>query len=479
MALAVFPLVLSAAGGYLLLKHGVILGFQDVAARQRFQVEPTQRLRLLLWDAVPPLDEFVDEGDPTRSAAYRALRQQIEASFAAVHNAIHSEPEPASIVERAREEWSVADTLATQIISAPHKAGDPHTAEAMDEFDGHVAAAVDRLGAVSDALATDIRADHDAALLAFERAEWLVGIAAAVSILLILAGVVLIGRMMTLSVDRLVVGAGRFAAGDREHRIEIQVPPELRRVADEFNRMIVRIHKAEEALGNLARKDGLTGLSNRRAFDEALREAMFRIDRLGEGVAMLLLDVDHFKKVNDTHGHLIGDEVLRSIADTLSNDVRPFDGVFRVGGEEFAVLLYGADVTNARAIAERLREATAAKVVTAGSQQITATVSIGVATAAKSSTPTSLVADADAALYRAKSEGRNRVLCCGWLVVTPEWDRVPTGGTGDGEGRTPARGPQGSPPACRAPMRCAPVLASIGGPAGTSDRATPRFEGLP
>jgi diguanylate cyclase len=125
---------------------------------------------------------------------------------------------------------------------------------------------------------------------------------------------------------------------------------------------------------------------------------------------MLLLDVDHFKKVNDTHGHLIGDEVLRSIAETLARDVRLFDGVFRFGGEEFAVILYGADVPNAAAIAERLREATAAKVVTAGSERITATVSIGVAAASKSSTPESLVADADAALYRAKSEGRNRVV---------------------------------------------------------------------
>ena len=410
MTLAVLPLVLSAAGGYLLLKHGVILGFQDVAARQRFQVEPTQRLRLLLWDAVPPVDEFVDEGDPSRSAAYRTIRQQIEASFASVHTAMHSEPAPASIVDRAREEWSAADTLATQIISARHKPGDPHTAEVMDEFDGHIAAAVDRLGAVSDALAADIRADHDGALLAFERSEWLVGIAAAVSLLMILAGVLLIGRMMTVSVDRLVAGAGRFAAGDREHRIEIQVPPELRKVADEFNRMIVRIHKAEEALANLARKDGLTGLSNRRAFDEALREAISRVQRSGEEVAMLLLDVDHFKKVNDTHGHLIGDEVLRSIAETLARDVRLFDGVFRFGGEEFAVILYGADVPNAAAIAERLREATAAKVVTAGSERITATVSIGVAAASKSSTPESLVADADAALYRAKSEGRNRVV---------------------------------------------------------------------
>jgi diguanylate cyclase (GGDEF)-like protein len=413
MALAVLPLCLSAVGGYILLRHGVIAGFQDVASRQRYQIEPTQRLRLLLWEALVPVDDFVDEGEPQQPQAYRALRERIETAFAELDRGLRAEAEPLDLVHRAHEDWNAADALATEVLSARRAPGDEKIAAIMDRFHGQVESAVDRLGSVNDDLGTDLRADHDAALLSVERSEWLLGIAAFVSGLLILLGVFTIGRMMAVSVDRLVLGAARFAAGDRDHRIDVEVPPELRRVADEFNRMIVRIHRAEEALSNLARRDGLTGCLNRRAFDEALVESMARSQRLGEPVALLMIDIDHFKRVNDVHGHLVGDELLASVANTLVSDVRVFDKAFRIGGEEFAVLLSSVTAEDAVAIAERLREFISAKRILSDGQEISATVSIGVAVAARMSSTSAFVGAADAALYRAKNEGRNRVVLDG------------------------------------------------------------------
>jgi len=210
-----------------------------------------------------------------------------------------------------------------------------------------------------------------------------------------------------------VDGAARFAAGDRDHRIEIRVPPELHRVATEFNRMIGRIQESEEALSDLARRDGLTRLLNRRAFDEALAEARARMERMGEPSALLMLDLDHFKRINDTRGHAVGDDVLRAVSKKLAAQVRSLDRVFRIGGEEFAVLLTGSDANEAEIAGERLRRAVGEVRVHAQGTEIAPTVSICVAVAPDLEELKSLVEAADAALYRAKSEGRDRVVVAG------------------------------------------------------------------
>jgi diguanylate cyclase (GGDEF)-like protein len=427
IATAILPFVLSAIGGYALLQHGVIASIRDVAARQRHQIVPTQHLRLRLWDAVVPVDDFVDDGDPRQPQAYRSLRQQIETAFTTVHENLRSDPALRALVDRAQDDWTQADRLAGEAISVRRPPGDPHGVGLMDRFHGLIASTVDKLGAAYDGLEAEVKRDHDAALAANERASWMSGIAAGASLLAMALGVVIIGRITTGSIDRLVDGAGRFAEGDRDHRIEVQVPPELRRVAEEFNRMIGRIQESEAALSDLARRDGLTRLLNRRAFDEALVEAIARSARLGERVALLVFDVDHFKRVNDTYGHAAGDEVLRAVAATVAADVRVFDRAFRVGGEEFAVLLLGGDLPAMRTAAERLRQSIAARPVKTKDGDISVTVSVGLAMVTAVSDPTSLCGAADAALYRAKTEGRNRVVVSGDSGVEAQHD---------GEGRS-------------------------------------------
>jgi len=407
---ALGPIAASAVGGYFFLHDGVIRSFQDVAFRQRSQIDPTQQLRLLMWDALVPVDEFVDDGNPAQPPAYRTLRARVEATFAALHEDMSDQPEAQTLVERARDDWTAADRSATELISVRRGPDDSDGAALMERFHGQIAAAADRLAAVHDQLDRHVKQDHDAASLAYERSLWLAGIAAAVSLLTIFLGLFVIGRIIAASVDRLVVGAERFAEGDRDHRIDVPVPPELHRVAEEFNHMIGRIHDSEEALADLARRDGLTRLLNRRAFDDALAEMYARMQRFDEKGALLSLDIDHFKRVNDRHGHAAGDEVLRDVAQILMTELRPFDGVFRVGGEEFAALLSGIDMAAAQAAAERLRQAVAAHPVHVKDDVIVVTVSIGLARATAAIDPHTLTDAADAALYRAKAEGRNRVV---------------------------------------------------------------------
>jgi diguanylate cyclase (GGDEF)-like protein len=167
-----------------------------------------------------------------------------------------------------------------------------------------------------------------------------------------------------------------------------------------------------EALAGLARRDALTGLPNRRAFDEALAREVARAARAGAPLAVVALDVDHFKRVNDGHGHAAGDAALRAVAARALAALRTGDLLARVGGEEFAALLPGAALADAREVAERVRLAVAAAPIDAAGAPgaaLALTVSLGCATLGPGEAGAALVARADARLYDAKHRGRNRV----------------------------------------------------------------------
>ncbi|MEM1439299.1 MAG: diguanylate cyclase [Pseudomonadota bacterium] len=154
--------------------------------------------------------------------------------------------------------------------------------------------------------------------------------------------------------------------------------------------------------------DGLTGVFNRRSFDEHLRGEFARNARYGQPLSLMLIDVDHFKAYNDTHGHQFGDDALRSIASLLQTNLRRTDRLCRYGGEEFVILMPDTNGEEARAIGERQREQIAAHTLSRGSL----TISIGIATLSQASfgTESEFLGAADEALYNAKRGGRNRVV---------------------------------------------------------------------
>jgi len=159
-----------------------------------------------------------------------------------------------------------------------------------------------------------------------------------------------------------------------------------------------------------AQTDAKTGLLNAIAWQREAAAAITAADRRGQPLAVLLADVDHFKRVNDTHGHLVGDEVLRALAAELTRNVRESDLVGRFGGEEFVVLLPRATAQEACRIAERLRRGVSAVQVLAGEGAVGVTISIGVAELGQHGRDLfELLAAADLALYRAKHTGRDRV----------------------------------------------------------------------
>jgi len=165
-----------------------------------------------------------------------------------------------------------------------------------------------------------------------------------------------------------------------------------------------------EIAERLARTDPLTGLANRRALDEALQHGLARLRTDDVAPCLLLVDIDHFKRVNDGHSHLVGDLALRAVAEVLRVQTRERDLAARWGGEEFALLLHGCTPQQAHAIAERVRANVAAADCSAFAGGLRLTVSIGVAVGACGMRAEALVARADHALLDAKRRGRDRVI---------------------------------------------------------------------
>ncbi|HET7369915.1 MAG TPA: GGDEF domain-containing protein [Gammaproteobacteria bacterium] len=178
------------------------------------------------------------------------------------------------------------------------------------------------------------------------------------------------------------------------------------------------LREAMNRIGELANTDSLTGAFNRRYIEEALGNEIIRTRRTGSPFSVCLLDVDRFKNVNDSHGHLVGDEVLRGLVANISEAVRTLDRVGhrertkslgRFGGEEFLLILPTTTLEGARTCAERIREMVASTSVATDIGSLTVTVSGGVAEYQPGEKPEALLQRADKALYQAKEQGRNRI----------------------------------------------------------------------
>jgi diguanylate cyclase (GGDEF)-like protein len=186
--------------------------------------------------------------------------------------------------------------------------------------------------------------------------------------------------------------------------------------------LIFLLRDREARLEQLSRVDPLTGALNRRHFAELLDREFKRAERYGTPLTCIMVDLDHFKKVNDEHGHVVGDSLLMAVAAALWGGLREHDAVVRYGGEEFALLLPNTSGNSAREVAERCRRLVAATEIPRPGHHtpVCTTASLGVAAFPEDArTSGELVETADRALYRAKQAGRNRVTCAGDTAAVP------------------------------------------------------------
>ena len=198
-------------------------------------------------------------------------------------------------------------------------------------------------------------------------------------------------------------------AGALDYLVKGEITP---RSLERSLRYALKLGETLEALRQLATRDQLTGLLNRREFDRIMAEEAERSRRFGHPLALVMVDIDHFKAVNDTHGHLAGDAVLREVAKTLTAQLRTVDRVARIGGEEFALVLVQTGRSAATEVAQRVVKAVAASpVIIESGVSLRLTISAGLAVLPEDvSWLELLIGAADRSLYAAKRGGRNRVM---------------------------------------------------------------------
>jgi diguanylate cyclase (GGDEF)-like protein len=223
--------------------------------------------------------------------------------------------------------------------------------------------------------------------------------------------------LLTVSDDEKDILAG-FDAGADDYISKQTSVPHFRARLRTANRILALEYTLKNELQKkqtMAMTDELTGAYNRRYFTKRLSGALKRLDGSGSPVSLLLVDVDHFKKVNDTHGHATGDVVLKGITREISGCLRrPSDWCARLGGEEFAVVLEGSDLAEARLCAERIRQSVANSSFGEAGDGVRVTVSIGISGSEEligmdAAAPPDLLALADKNLFASKAAGRNRV----------------------------------------------------------------------
>jgi diguanylate cyclase (GGDEF)-like protein len=245
----------------------------------------------------------------------------------------------------------------------------------------------------------------DQALAADKRTVLTIAVLAALTLTLLAN--LLLNRALLSPLNRLRSATERLGAGDRKHRLEWNRRDEIGLLARDFDSMAAELDTVHEHLEALALTDPLTGLLNHRAFKERLEQELRRAEREGYSVAVVALDVDNFKQVNDTWGHAAGDEGLQWVARSFRVHVRPSDICGRVGGDEFCVAIVRSTAEMAEEVVERLRAHVAKLELGPAGQSFT--ISAGVAEFPRHSLAREeLMHLADGAMYWAKSSGRNR-----------------------------------------------------------------------
>jgi len=413
MGVMLLPLVVLAAGAFFSLQSA-IRALDDVVEEASEEIAPILRLQILIHRAAIVINDYVIAGRPGDRELFLRASREVDKDFEDALKAPFVLAEERALVRSAREEWQRGQSISKAILGIPRPVGHAIAARELERFHAHVDRATDTLDQIRNLAQGEMVEQMALAHSARRRALVIIvtvfalGLGAA-----ILVGTAL-ARSILLPLRVLEEGADRFGTGELSHRVSMATQDELAHLGGTLNAMAEKLAKSQKELEDLSLQDGLTGLYNYREFHRRLAEEVQRSWRYGRPFSLLILDIDDFKVVNDTYGHLAGDEALRGFAALIRREVRPADEVARYGGEEFAILLPETPGPGAFVMAERIRKIiTMHPIAITPTQTVALTVSVGVATYPQDAeSEEKLIGAADQALYAAKNGGRNRV--CQW-----------------------------------------------------------------
>jgi diguanylate cyclase (GGDEF)-like protein len=406
LAAMLVPLLTLGAGTYFSFQL-LSSSLNEVVEEALEEMAPLTEIQLRLQETRIALHETLHEAD---RRAHRRLAERVaatEKAFAAGTELPFADPVKRGKFNAALQKWR---QVVNKILQAAETQESPSD-QAVMTFDEQLNQAAFLLKEAHERAEAEILEQLQAVdntkrnISILNTSLFLTGIAMVLGIGLLLS------RSILRPLRQLESGVRRFAKGDFSYRIASRREDELGGLTQAFNTMAQELAREHQALQNLSVRDPLTGLFNHREFYRLLAEELERARRYRHPLSLLMLDLDFFKRVNDTYGHQAGDHALMTVTGLIAGELRRVDEVARYGGEEFAVILPETPGSEAMALAERIRQAVAAKPLAINkTEEVSLTVSIGLAVFAEDAkTVDDLVKKADDALYRAKQEGRNRV----------------------------------------------------------------------
>lgn len=405
------PLLVLAGGTLFYLEKG-ISAFEKNENQVLEEIFPLANLESLIIASSNPVRKYTINGNATSRSDFLRSNQEIEQIFTALQAAPSSLPETQILLQSSRKQWQQASEVGQTVFSYPNPVNNPlalHAAENFYERNFQTITIIDRLHTVlahiqiTENLRQVQQAKQKVRLVA--AVTFLLGISIAVGTSTILV------RSIVHPLSILKKGVANLGNGDFSHRILLTNQDELGQLAAAFNLMIAQLEQSQKALKDLANIDELTGVYNRREFNKLLKHELERSERYSHCFSLLLLDIDYFKKLNDTYGHQAGDEALRQIAAILKQEVRELDRVARYGGEEFVIILPETSTASAYAVVERIRQVISSYSLSFNGETIKMTISGGLATFPEDGSDSeSLIYAADQALYTAKRSGRNQII---------------------------------------------------------------------
>lgn len=414
MLAMIVPTVVIGAVSLFLVKE-VVERFEVAIAEAEEEILPALRLQTLIGIAIMPPNDYLATGDRQEIAHFSEAAAAVDSAFGRLAKRSFDHQGEKGRVQEALGWWLATRQTALILLGVPEPVGNQEAARLMALMDSQAMEATRSLGAIFSIAQEERKDELRKANDAYRRmVRWVVFLGAAG----IFAGVVLVfllDRRLTRPIKTLTEGAVQIGEGNLDHRIEVGTGDELEILAREFNRMAVILREDREALEHLALHDGMTGLLNHREFHRRLSEEFSRAERHRRPLALLMIDVDHFKKFNDTYGHPQGDKLLKLVSEAIKESVRQSDIVARYGGEEFAVLVVDTALPEATALGWRIQKRIydmgpeIVRLIT-GVDGVPVTVSIGAASYPdEAATEGDLVQLTDQMLYMAKKKGRNQV----------------------------------------------------------------------
>jgi len=404
MAMVFLPIVVVAVGSSMFLNHaGNTLN--QIVEQPIHKLQTTTQLQNQIRNGHALVKDYA-------TTPRFALKSQFETEARRVDNLLTQmrqtnifDPTEQTLLATVHRDWSDGLVLANVIFSS-----DDHKAASIQ-----LEQRVNQMMFTLDQLYTNYYEDIQRQRTGLNESEHryllIISVSVGIGLILAIVGAIWLARSVLIPLREFEKGVAHFSKEDLSYRLNLNNQDELGHLAVEFNTMAERLLAHRQKLEELSVRDGLTGLYNRRELEKRLQEEVHRARRYQHPISVMMLDIDHFKSVNDRYGHRAGDEVLITVADLIQLHIRPVDVACRYGGEELAVIFPETDQTGARTVAERIRSTIEDSVTTTPEgDMIHVTVSIGLGQfPVHGDSATALLHAADQALYAAKHEGRNLV----------------------------------------------------------------------